>query len=77
VAKKYPSQLEVFLFLPRPQQQHGFVINLFQEDKAILSVDAGGNALFWRSLDDAFNHTRQHISEDEGFLKMQNKLVLL
>ena len=58
---------------PRPQQQHGFVINLSDKDQAILSVDASYNALLWRSLDEAYNTLYSYIREDSKSLDIEKK----
>jgi len=41
---------------PEPQPQHGFVISLFADDRATLSVSGNYNAALWGSLDEVYEH---------------------
>jgi hypothetical protein len=58
---------------PEPQQQHGFVIELSPENKALLSVDGSYNALLWRSLDEAYNEEYKYRSKDATILEVKQK----
>jgi hypothetical protein len=51
---------------PSPFPNHGFAIQLSDEPKASISVDAGYNAAEWRSFDDAIKFHKDSFEREVG-----------